>query len=230
MNLGIILTPDERSKAYLQKILKNNIILDNIIFMNDNRIKKIYSDNMIELSKINGFDISKSVNDTLLENNLTFKEFPFVDINNSKLIKHIQSLSVDYMIFTGGGILKHDVLKSGTKFIHLHPGIVPDYRGSTCFYYSILNENYAGVTAFLMDENLDTGDILHQKKFQKPSYQYLDEIYDPHIRSETLIELLQTKKNFVTQMTKQDPLFGETYYIIHPTLKHIAILNCINDD
>lgn len=229
MRLGIILTPDIRSKAYIQKILKNDLILDTIIFMNDKRIEKKYSDDVIELSKINGFDISKSVNETLLEHNLDFKEFSFVDINNSELIKYVQSLSVDYLIFTGGGILKHDILTSGTKFIHLHPGIVPNYRGSTCFYYSILNENYAGVTAFIMDEKLDTGDILHQKKFQKPTHQYLDEIYDPCIRSETLIKLLQTE-NFFSKVIKQDPLSGETYYIIHPTLKHIAILNCLTND
>ena len=37
MTIGIILTPDSRSKAYIQKILKNKIKLDLIIFMNDNR-------------------------------------------------------------------------------------------------------------------------------------------------------------------------------------------------
>ena len=230
MKLGINLTPDERSKAYLQKILKNNIILENIIFMNDKRIEKKYADTVIELSKINGFDISQSVNETLLENHLTFKEFPFVDINNSELIKYIKSISVDYIIFSGGGILKHDILTSGTKFIHLHPGIVPHYRGSTCFYYSILNENYAGVTAFIMDMQLDTGDILYQKKFSKPTHQHLDDIFDPYIRSETLIELLKSRKSSFTNVITQNPLSGETYYIIHPTLKHIAILNCLNHD
>ena len=35
MKIGLILTPDNRSKAYLQKILKNDIPIDEIIFMND---------------------------------------------------------------------------------------------------------------------------------------------------------------------------------------------------
>ena len=57
-----------------------------------------------------------------------------------------------------------------------------------------LNDDNSGVTAFIMDKNLDTGDIIHQKYFQKPSHQYLDEVYDSYIRSETLIELLTTKE------------------------------------
>ena len=163
MSLGIILTPDSRSKAYIQKILKNDIKLDLVIFMNDSRTEYSFSDELIEQSKNHGFDISKSVLDTLKENNIVFKEFPFVDINNTKLIEEIKSSSIDYMIYSGGGILKNEILSLETKFIHLHPGIVPSYRGSTCFYYSILKEGRSGVTAFIMDQNLDTGDILHQK-------------------------------------------------------------------
>ena len=82
----------------------------------------------------------------------------------------------------------------------------------------------------MMDENLDTGDIIHQKHFQKPSHQYLDEVYDSYIRSETLIELLKTKELPFSNLKKQDPSSGETYFIIHPTLKHIAILSCITND
>ena len=78
MSFGIILTHDIRSKAYIQKILQNNIKLDIILFMNDRRIEKIYSDDIVKLSKRYGFDIAKPVMNTLLENNLKFKEFSFV--------------------------------------------------------------------------------------------------------------------------------------------------------
>ena len=33
-----------------------------------------------------------------------------------------------------------------------------------------------------------------------------------------------------TEPIKQNPLDGETYHIIHPVLKHIAILRCITND
>ena len=41
--IGIILTPEVRSKAYLQRILSRNILLDSIIFMNDKRDDKTFT-------------------------------------------------------------------------------------------------------------------------------------------------------------------------------------------
>lgn len=226
MKVGIILTNDERSRAYLQKMKKQKIVLDNYVLMN-NDDKKGFSEEIINISKQFGFDISETTRNTLLNNNIPFKEFNFLDINHLSLIEFLKENFCDYYIFTGGGILKKNILSLPIKFIHLHPGIVPFYRGSTCFYYSIINEQKAGVTAFIMDKNLDTGQIIYQKKFDKPNHQFVDEVYDPYIRSETLIDVLQNqilvKKNFKDQDFKN----GETYFIIHPVLKHIAILSCI---
>lgn len=228
MSLGIILTPDDRSKAYIQKCVGNRKRFDQIIFMNDERKEPIYDEKVIKTSKEYGFDISIPVKQTLRENNLTYTEFDFVDINDMKLKEYLRKINLDFIIFTGGGILKEGILSLKTKFIHMHPGLVPNYRGSTCFYYSILNEDETAVTCFIMDNTLDTGEILSQKKFKKPNHQYLDSIFDPHIRSEALIELLQNDLKSKERVS-QDPNEGETYYIIHPVLKHIAILKCVND-
>ena len=227
MRIGIILTSDERSKAYLQKSIQNNIMFDEIIFLNDNREEKQYLIEEINISKTYGFDISISVKSTLTKRNLKYMEFNFVDINHSSLIDYVRDLDVDFLIFTGGGILRHDILNCGKKFVHLHPGIVPEYRGSTCFYYSIIKDNECGVTVFEMNEGIDTGSVIYQKTFEKPNNPYLDHVYDPYIRSDTLMEVLLNnileKENF----KKQNPNEGETYFVIHPILKHIAILSCI---
>ena len=225
--IGIILTSDNRSKGYLQKIISNNIKIDSIIFMNNNKHNKECSNEEKEISIQYGFNISESVEDTLAKNKINYHEFKFVDINHPTLIEYLKKSNIDFCIFTGGGILKEDVLKSGPKFIHLHPGIVPEYRGSTCFYYSMLNENKCGVTAFIMNEGLDTGPIIHQRMFSKPNHIFADEVYDPHIRSETLLDVLKNnmiKDKIISQKTQE----GNTYFIIHPILKHIAMLSCIN--
>ena len=227
MKVGIILTNDERSRAYLQKLQQQKILLDSYVLMN-NAIEIEFSKEVISTSKKFGFDISESTKNTLLKNNILFNEFNFLDINHPKLINFLKEENCDYFIFTGGGILKKDILNLPIKFIHMHPGIVPHYRGSTCFYYSIINEQSAGVTAFIMDKNLDTGNIIYQKKFEKPNHQFIDEVYDPFIRSETLMDILQRQILQESTFSQQDPKNGETYFIIHPVLKHIAILNCIN--
>ena len=226
MKIGIILTPDERSKAYLQKICSKKISIDEIIFMNDNRIEPVFDDEIIEKSKLSGFDISESVQTTLKKHDFHFQEFSFVDINHQDLISYLSNSNTELFIFTGGGILRDAILDSGPKFIHMHPGLVPKYRGSTCFYYSIINDNKCGVTAYFMDKTLDTGDIIFQREFEKPNHIYVDQVYDAHIRSETLIDVLSQKMFLKNSFVKQNPSEGTTYYIIHPVLKHIALLNC----
>jgi len=226
MKIGIILTPDARSKAYLQKLIQNHILPEEILFMNDNRQEPNYSEDIIQKSKESGFDISKNVLKSLEQSQLKFEEFSFVDINHPDLVSYLSKSNSEIFIFTGGGILRKGVLNCGPKFVHFHPGIVPNYRGSTCFYYSIINENMCGVTAYFMDEKLDGGDIIYQRSFEKPNHQYIDEVYDACIRSETLIDVLSQKMLEKGQYQKQDPQAGETYFIIHPVLKHIAILSC----
>jgi len=226
MKIGLILTPDNRSKAYLQKILRHNISIDEIIFMNDERNEEKYSSEKINQAKNNGFDISESVESTLKNNKLKFKELPFVDINNKHLISYLKEKDLDYTIFSGGGILKKEILGINTKFLHFHPGIVPEYKGSTCFYYSILDKNECGVSVIIMAEGLDTGDVVHQKTFHIPKHNFIDEVYDPHIRSETMIELFKNNILERNEFKKQNPVEGNTYYIIHPVLKHIAVLSC----
>ena len=225
--IGMILTPDVRSKAYLSKLVDNKIKLNQIIFMNDDREEKKFSNKEINQAKLYGIRIEKSVKTILNENYTHFKEFPFVDINNSELINFIKQSNMDFFIFTGGGILKSEILSSGPKFIHCHPGIVPFYRGSTCFYYSIINDDNCGVTAYVMDEKLDAGKIIHQKTFPKPSHIFIDNVFDADIRSNTMIDVLKNglllKENFL----KQNINIGETYFVIHPVLKHIAILSCL---
>ncbi len=229
MKIGIILTSDERSKAYLQKILQNKILINEIIFMNQKKEYKEFTKECILESKKYGFDISESVEETLKNNEIRYTEFKFNDINDQKLIEYIKNKNIDFFIFTGGGILKKEILSCDSKFVHFHPGIVPYYRGSTCFYYSIINQNNCGVTAFIMNQGLDTGDIVHQKIFPKPTHKFIDDVYDAHIRSETLIEILKNDYLKKKQFTKQDKLEGNTYFIIHPVLKHIAMLKCLNE-
>jgi methionyl-tRNA formyltransferase len=226
MKIGIILTSDIRSRAYIQKIHNQKIKLDKIILMNKN-------DNLVKISLElknksleHDFDISINVKNFLQKNKIEFTEFNFIDINEPRLIQFIKKESMDVMIFTGGGILRKEILSSGPKFLHLHPGRVPDYKGSTCFYYSIINEGIATVTAFFMNETLDTGDIILQKTFPKPDHIFIDEVFDAHIRSETLIEVLKNNHLYKKELIKQDPLIGETYFIIHPVLKHVAFFRC----
>ena len=92
----------------------------------------------------------------------------------------------------------------------------------------MIDEGKCGVSAFIMDEGIDTGSIIYQKEFSVPNHEFIDEVYDSHIRSETLLDVLNMNLLESSAHVPQDPSKGETYYIIHPVLKHIAILGNIS--
>ena len=49
--IGIILASDDRSKAYIQKLVFSEKKLDKIILLSDKKIELDYSENEIEISK-----------------------------------------------------------------------------------------------------------------------------------------------------------------------------------
>jgi len=132
------------------------------------------------------------------------------------------------VIYSGYGsqIVPKSLLEIGTPFLHLHSGKLPNYRGSTTLYYSWLIEQSCAVSAILLDEGIDTGNIVGKKTFPPPPNGIdPDHIYDPSIRADLLVEVLKefsTRGKF-NNLTKQDNK-GKTYYVIHPVLKHLARL------
>ncbi len=78
-----------------------------------------------------------------------------------------------------------------------------------------------------MNDKIDAGNIICRRKFPPPKDRTsIDFYYDSFIRSEVLIEVLENYfKNgeFITETQSSNE--GETYYIIHPVLKHLAILS-----
>lgn len=61
--------------------------------------------------------------------------------------------------------MQEELLSTPSTFIHCHPGRTPDFKGSTCFYYSLLAEKKMGVSCFFMAVGLDEGETLSQKEF-----------------------------------------------------------------
>lgn len=73
----------------------------------------------------------------------------------------IKDLKPDFIVVAAyGQILPKDILNI-VPCINLHASILPDYRGASPIQEGILNDDkYLGVTSMLMEEGLDSGDIL----------------------------------------------------------------------
>ena len=97
-----------------------------------------------------------------------------------------------FIFFIGWSwIIKDDIINN-YPCICLHPSPLPKYRGGSPMQHQIINgEKTSAVTLFEMDEGIDTGDILFQKKFSLDGD--LDDIYRrvSDIGTDGVIEILE---------------------------------------
>ena len=78
-----------------------------------------------------------------------------------------------------------------------------------------------------MEPEIDTGAIVVRRKFPLPTADIdVDHGYDGAIRASVLIEALEewSLQGSFMRRERQSVSESETYYVIHPVLKHIAIL------
>ena len=88
-------------------------------------------------------------------------------VKTNVLADTLEGLKPDLFVVVGfGHILPKNLLrlpKLGT--INIHASLLPKYRGPAPIQWTLINnEKETGVTAMLMDEGLDTGDILFRSK------------------------------------------------------------------
>jgi methionyl-tRNA formyltransferase len=225
-----------RTKAYLQHLARSGNIPSQVLIMSmepqiliaeAEEYRIACGSSISKLSE--SFEIDEPVMYTLISNEIPYRFILTDSVNSPETIEAISIINASYVIYSGfgGQILKSDVLSLGKRFLHVHPGVVPYYRGSTTIYYSLLKEGAIGASAIFLDEKLDCGALLKTKWYdfsdQKHDFDY---IVDPLIRASLLVEVIEQYKNkgyFETEA--QDESVGETYYIIHPVLKHIAMMS-----
>lgn len=97
-----------------------------------------------------------------LDNNLNFPIYQPEKLRaNKDVTKQIEELKPDFIIVAAyGQILPKEILDIA-PCINLHASLLPKYRGASPIQESLLNDDtYTGVTSMLMEEGLDSGDIL----------------------------------------------------------------------
>lgn len=114
------------------------------------------------------FDSTKSVKKVLLKNNVTEIEL-LKSINHISSIKIIESFKPDLLVsIQGNEIFKTPIIKLAKKgCINLHTALLPKYRGLMPTFWALKNnEKYTGVSVFFVDEGIDSGPIIVQKKIE----------------------------------------------------------------
>jgi methionyl-tRNA formyltransferase len=150
------------------------------------------------------------------------------DINHDHVVQRIRDIEEKYLIYSGfgGQIIQARLFESGKKFLHVHPGLLPRYRGSTTIYYSMLAEAACAASAFFLTPGLDEGHVAASALFPTPPKGVnVDYVYEPYIRARVLVQAMRQyhKLGFFPEKPQASEQ-ANTFYIIHPVLKHIALL------
>ena len=137
-----------------------------------------------------------------LENNL--EVFTPSTLKNEDLKK----FNTDFIVVAAYGLLLPKHILNTAPCINLHASLLPKYRGASPIQSAILNgDKYTGVTSMLMDEGLDTGDILvwdYTDVGNKTSIDLFNELAD--IASK---QIIYTIKNFnKIKPLKQNDVFA----------------------
>ena len=221
---GLLFSKNLRSLYYLDFLKKNSLIPSLIIDFPNNRIsKRINQKHKIEIKKrSNIYSYFK-------------RKTHITKIDNKKnlLIDTFLKSKIKYFIFAGNysQILPKEFFYNKIKIIHVHPGDLPFFKGSTTHYYEFLLKNKITYTSIFLSEHLDRGKIIIKKKYNpnKIDFSKIDNYYDPLFRSETLIQTLKCiNKNKLSKNVKNNKNFYKDYYVIHPLLKHLAVIKSKN--
>jgi folate-dependent phosphoribosylglycinamide formyltransferase PurN len=234
IDIGLVLCPSMRANAYWDMMEKMGVSPREIIRMTGpvSRRDEVCKEAVRHDYARTYFDVTVDLDARIALLGVDVVDVDSRDVNSAGLHAALKSSKCRDWIFSGGGILSPDTLALGKRFLHVHPGVVPEYRGSTCFYYSLLSGFTLGATAFIMDEQLDTGNVVTRASFElncrvtgdQPLF--MDHILDPYIRACTLRKAL---KKIMSQGGLggdiQAPSTTPAYYVMHPLLRHLAIHN-----
>ena len=226
-----------RSRCYLSEMIRQNLLPDYIIYLPGDKASKLgkadhsYNHNHDSDWPEADFDANIDLQDLLIKINIDHAICD-EDINSESVAKLMSDSGIETFVYSGFGgiIVKEIILELGLNLLHIHGGYLPEFKGSTTNYFSILSEKSIGASAIFLSKDLDSGPMIARLKAPEPKHKiYLDHIYDSAVRARMLIKALNILKNnkFKNQPNnKNDQLLASHYYyIIHPVLKHISIMS-----
>ena len=141
-------------------------------------------------------------------------------IRDEAFINIIQKLRPDIIVVIAyGKILPKAILDIPPKgCINVHASLLPKYRGAAPINWAIINgEKETGITTMLMDEGMDTGDILLTERVEIQDNDTTDSVYEKlkDIGANLLIKTISGLKKGMVRPIDQD----DSYATYAPMLK-----------
>ena len=171
---------------------------------------------------LNAFRRSKSL-DFVLKKNSIKKIQLNKSINHKESIELIKSYKPDLLIsILGNEIFKKPIINLAEQgCLNLHTALLPKYRGLMPSFWVLKNdEKFTGVSVFFVDEGIDSGPIIVQKKIEIKNYSQQQLIYKTKkIGMEAIAEAIDLIKNNSYELIQNDN--NEKTYYSFPTRKDV---------
>ena len=243
MRFALLCNDSPRSRCYIQNLCKSNIKPCSVILMLGGESDDLaFSPQADDARTTNGIDFGRpdvefnpsiSVSVTASYYGLELKIVRDVNSTNSRiLLDSLARLDFDFYVLSGwsGDILAKETLARLGRVLHVHSGRVPDYKGSTTTYYSLLEEDMVAASAFFMTEGIDEGESIGSGCFKFiGSAKKMDHVFDPLIRAAVLIDTVRRLNSDESVLVAQGysrplPSYYGNYFVIHPLLKKLCFL------
>lgn len=156
----------------------------------------------------------KKINESAVKVYAKEKNLPILQPESLKdevFLQELQALNIDLIVVVAFKMLPKvvwQIPKIGT--INIHASLLPQYRGAAPINWAIINgEKKTGVTSFLINEVIDTGNILLKKEVAIADDETAGTLHDKLQESGSLLllETLQLLENGKTQGIDQKTLF-----------------------
>ncbi|WGH27073.1 MAG: hypothetical protein NHG12_00875 [Candidatus Shikimatogenerans bostrichidophilus] len=142
-------------------------------------------------------------------------------IDNKNIIKKLNNINPDILLLISFKIIKKEIWKI-PKYcsINIHPSLLPQYKGSCPINWVIINnEKITGLTSFIIDDKIDEGKIILQKKIK----------IKKNIKYKKLYKLLSNKTKKFTIKTIKNIIFKKKKKIYINNNKTIKLAPKINN-
>ena len=130
-------------------------------------------------------------------------------LKNPVFIERLRRLNADVFVVVAFRMLPEEVWRLPVKgTINLHASLLPQYRGSAPINHVIINgESMTGVTTFLIDDKIDTGNILLREEVPVFPFENAGDLHDKLMKhgARLMIKTLEAvSENFLRPRDQSD--------------------------
>ncbi len=152
-------------------------------------------------------------------------DIPFyvVNHNSEESISLLKKYQINFGIISGSRILKDQIIKK-IKYgiLNFHPGLLPDIRGLDSVLWSIEKNYPIGVTAHLINNKIDAGKLVCQKKTSIIIGDNIESLYEKNYQLQ--LYLLPISLNLILNNKKLKTLSMGEYNYKMSYKKQLAVI------